>query len=316
MLVDQILTDKAFQFSPALLRKLITESWQDSRYFYFGGTDYPIYRVILNIQEIVLDQCLDSGVLQRIQNQELQSDPGSDPLKIAEIFRSLTDGIFTELSAPAAGTSPFAISTIRRNLQREYIKRLSEMVLGPKNEPFYGHELPLHRLLRRHGDGSARRQEPGATSSRGDRPEDRQAHRPEGHQDRRHVAGPPQGDPPPDRQGPEGEPERQRAVIADVPSDRRARFLASRWSRLARSSIMDMALLERPFAGAHGDGHALNPMTLKPSCHRADRLRGQGSPSPSLPEHWTAADSPDLTATARLRMACGRASIRLGSIPA
>ena len=120
----------------------------------------------------------------------------------------------------------------------------------------------------------------------------------------------------PDRHGLEGKPERQRAVIADVPSDRRARFLASRWSRLARSSIMDMALLERPFAGAHGDGHALNPIALKPSCHRADRLRGQGSPSPSLPEHWTAADSPDLTATARLRMACGRASIRLGSIPA
>ena len=98
MLIDQILADKAFQFSPALLRKLITESWQDSRYYWFGGTDYPIYRAILNIQEIVLDQCLDSSVLQRIQNQELQCDPGSDPLKIAEVFRSLTDGIFSELS--------------------------------------------------------------------------------------------------------------------------------------------------------------------------------------------------------------------------
>ena len=138
MLIDQILADKAFQFSPALLRKLITESWQDSRYYWFGGTDYPIYRAILNIQEIVLDQCLDPSVLQRIQNQELQSDPGSDPLKIAEVFRSLSDGIFSELSASAGGSSSFAISTIRRNLQREYIKRLSEMVLGPKNEPFYG----------------------------------------------------------------------------------------------------------------------------------------------------------------------------------
>ena len=138
MLVDQILSDKAFQFSPALLRKLITESWQDSRYYSSGGMEYPIYRMILNIQEIALDQCLDSSVLQRIQNQELQSDPGTDPLKIAEVFRSLSDGIFTELGAPADGSSPFAISTIRRNLQREYIKRLSNMVLGPKNDSFYG----------------------------------------------------------------------------------------------------------------------------------------------------------------------------------
>jgi Met-zincin len=133
LLVDQILSDKTFRFSPALLRKLMTESWQDS---FSLDAGYPVYRMILNIQEIVLDHCLDADVLQRIQNQEMQSDPGSDPLKIAEVFRSLSDGIFTELAAPpAAGSpSPFAISTVRRNLQREYIKRLSTMVLGPKND--------------------------------------------------------------------------------------------------------------------------------------------------------------------------------------
>jgi hypothetical protein len=134
MLVDNILGDKSFQFSPSLLRKLITESWQDSRYS--SGNEYPIYRAILNIQEIVLDQCLDSGVLQRIQNQELQSDPGSNPIKISEIFRSLSDGVFSELNAP--GTSSFTITTIHRNLQREYVKRLSEMVLGPRNDYSYG----------------------------------------------------------------------------------------------------------------------------------------------------------------------------------
>jgi len=139
LLTESILSDKAFQFSPALLRKLITESWQEGPYVRFRGSDYPIYRMILNIQEIALDQCLDSSVLQRIQNQELQSDPGSDPIKIAEVFRSLSDGIFTELGAPASGGTPFTISTIRRNLQREYVKRLSNMVLGPKNDYMYGY---------------------------------------------------------------------------------------------------------------------------------------------------------------------------------
>jgi hypothetical protein len=138
LMVDQILTDKAFQFSPALLRKLVTESWQDSRYSSYGGSDYPVFRLILNLQEIALDQCLDPSVLQRIQNHEMQSDPGSDPIKIAEVFRSLSDGIFTELAAPPSGTSAFSISTIRRNLQREYIKRLSTMVLGPRNNPSMG----------------------------------------------------------------------------------------------------------------------------------------------------------------------------------
>jgi hypothetical protein len=136
LLVDQILSDKAFQFSPALLRKLMTESWSDEGSFFSLDADYPVYRIILGIQEIALDHCLDSGVLQRIQNQEMQSDPGTDPLKIAEVFRSLSDGIFTEVAALPSkeAKAPFAISTVRRNLQREYIKRLSSMVLGPKND--------------------------------------------------------------------------------------------------------------------------------------------------------------------------------------
>jgi hypothetical protein len=139
LLVDQILSDKAFVFSPGLLRKLITESWEDSAFTSSGGMDYPIYHTILNIQEIVLDQCLDPGVLQRIQNQELQSDPGGDPLQLAEVFRALSQGIFTELSAPTTTTSsPRMISTIRRNLQREYIKRLSSMVLGTRSDPSLG----------------------------------------------------------------------------------------------------------------------------------------------------------------------------------
>src|SRR5262249_44784132 len=121
LLVDRILSDQAFRFSPGLLRKLIIESWQDSGSL-SGGTDHPISRVILNLQEIVLDQCLDAGVLQRVQNQELQSDPGCDPIRIAEIFRALSEGIFSELAAaPSGGTSPFTVSTIRRNLQREYV---------------------------------------------------------------------------------------------------------------------------------------------------------------------------------------------------
>jgi hypothetical protein len=135
LLVDQILGDKAFRFSPALLRKLITESWQDSRFSYFGSLDFPIYGLVLGIQEIALDQCLDSSVLDRIQNQELQSNAGSNPIKISEIFRALSEGIFSEVAAPpAASASPYSISTIRRNLQREYIKRLSSMVLGPRRD--------------------------------------------------------------------------------------------------------------------------------------------------------------------------------------
>jgi hypothetical protein len=152
LLVERILGDRAFQFSPALLRKLTTESWQDSRFSYFGSLDFPIYGLVLNIQEIALDQCLGSSVLARIQNQELQSDAGSNPIKIAEIFRALSDGVFSEVSAPpAASAASYTISTIRRNLQREYIKRLSNMVLGPRRD----RDLGGYRFVVILGDSSS-----------------------------------------------------------------------------------------------------------------------------------------------------------------
>jgi hypothetical protein len=57
-----------------------------------------------------------------------------------EVFRALTDGIWSDLdqlgsTKPEKGAK-FALSTIRRNLQREYLRRLSSMVLGNNPNPY------------------------------------------------------------------------------------------------------------------------------------------------------------------------------------
>lgn len=132
ILVDHVFSDKAFKFSPTLLRRQASEKWM-----HWGsrpdGVDISIYDRILGIQRIGLAHCLDAEVLTRVQDQELQSDPGSKPLALAEIFRTLSNGIFSELTIdPKAKPNTLAISTIRRNIQREYISRLSGIVLGPK----------------------------------------------------------------------------------------------------------------------------------------------------------------------------------------
>ena len=134
---------------PALLRKLITESWQDSRFSLLRQSDYPIYQVILNIQEIVLDQCLDPGVLQRIQNQEMQSDPGSDPIKIAEVFRSLSDGHLHRAGAPPAG-GPVAVRDLDHPPQPPARVHQAAQHHGPRpQERSLVRRLPLHHLPRR-----------------------------------------------------------------------------------------------------------------------------------------------------------------------
>jgi hypothetical protein len=141
-ITDSILSDKAFQFSPALLRRMGTDRWThwgtDS---YFGSpVDISVLERILGIQKIVLAHCMSPSTLSRIENQQLQSEPGSDPLRLEQVFRSLTDGIWSDLdhlpASSADKSGKFALSTIRRNLQREYLRRLSNMVLGTSSHSY------------------------------------------------------------------------------------------------------------------------------------------------------------------------------------
>ena len=71
-LVDCILSDGAFQFSPALLRRLGAERWHHWGSSSFGGAsvDISVLERVLAIQKIVLSHCLSPQTLARLQNQQ------------------------------------------------------------------------------------------------------------------------------------------------------------------------------------------------------------------------------------------------------
>jgi hypothetical protein len=139
-LTGQILSDKAFRFSPALLRRLAGDTWHDwgSGGFDLGSSvDYPVNEEILSIQKIALSHCLSPGVLSRLENQAHQVESAGDALSPAEVFRGISDGVWSELADPAAAKSgagadgkTFGLSTVRRNLQREHLRRLAVIALG------------------------------------------------------------------------------------------------------------------------------------------------------------------------------------------
>ena len=111
----------------------------------FSSSDFDINRYVLSIQQIVLDHCMGGDVLRRLQNQENLVDDGDQPLTIDETLRTLTDGIWTELQP----TGKVEVSLIRRNLQRDYLRRLSRMVVG---DPQRGRGYSFVVLIG--GDGS------------------------------------------------------------------------------------------------------------------------------------------------------------------
>jgi len=134
---EKILSDKAFKFSPQLLRRLSMDNWYHwgSASFFFDSVDYPVYDRILDIQRIGLDYCLDPAVLTRLQNQKLLAKDDK-PLEMSEIFRTLTDSVWSELSSTEK-PDKFEISLIRRNLQREHLRKLSKIVIEQRRNPLY-----------------------------------------------------------------------------------------------------------------------------------------------------------------------------------
>ncbi len=146
-LAENILTDKPFQFSPSLLRQLAADRWMhwgnDSFSSFGPAIDISVLERILGIQKIVLSHCLNAQTLARLQNQQLQANPGADPLRMEEVFRALDRRDLVgprQASRPKDAKDPkaakVAFSTVRRNLQREYLRRLSSMVIGNQSNPY------------------------------------------------------------------------------------------------------------------------------------------------------------------------------------
>ena len=129
-LQDHIFTDKPFQYPPELLRKLAVDRWS-----HWGAdtdaTDFPIYDRVLGIQRLAMNQLLSARTLHRIQSNALKADKAAKPLAVAEVFRTVTDGVWADL--PKGGDKDLTPSTVRRNLQREHLKRLGTLVLGEKS---------------------------------------------------------------------------------------------------------------------------------------------------------------------------------------
>jgi hypothetical protein len=132
-LQEQVFSDKPFQFPPELLRRLAVERWShwgtDS-----DSTDFPLHDRILEIQRVALNQLLSPTVLRRVQNNSLKTEKDEKPLMVAEVFRSVTDGVWSDLTNGGAREEKRQVpsSIVRRNLQREHLKKLSGLVLGSK----------------------------------------------------------------------------------------------------------------------------------------------------------------------------------------
>jgi hypothetical protein len=118
---------KAFDFPPKLLNKLALD-----RFWTFEGApfntqrlDYPIHAQVLGIQRALLDRMFNPILLARLQDLEVKYADPKDAFTMADMFTGVQEAIWSELKTGSD------INSFRRPLQREYLRRLTGMVLRP-----------------------------------------------------------------------------------------------------------------------------------------------------------------------------------------
>lgn len=138
LIEEQVLSDKPFQFPPELLNHLSTTRWSHWGVNSPSRLDYPIHDQIALWQARILYQMMNPLTLQRLHDSELKVAADADAFTTAELLERLTAAVFSETKNLPAGdytNRKPAISSLRRNLQRHYLRELSELALGRTSAP-------------------------------------------------------------------------------------------------------------------------------------------------------------------------------------
>jgi hypothetical protein len=133
LLEEHVFSHKPFEFPPELYNYLAATNWSHWGMNNNARKDYPIHEAILGWQTQVLDKVLAANTLERIHDIEAKVAPETDVLTTAELIERLTKAIFSELETVKDGeftNRKPAISSMRRNLQREYLKKLSNLAMS------------------------------------------------------------------------------------------------------------------------------------------------------------------------------------------
>jgi hypothetical protein len=139
LLETNVFSDQPFQFPPELYTHLAASRWLHWGNRLPDRTDFPAHQVVLLWQERTLSLLLSPVTLERLHDSELKVPADQDAFTTAELIQRLTRVIFSELDNMNEGeytNRKPAISSMRRNLQRSYLGRLSSLAMSNTGAPY------------------------------------------------------------------------------------------------------------------------------------------------------------------------------------
>lgn len=133
--IDNTFEDEAFGLNEELLSRMTVDKWLDGDDFMAAFTTeptWPVHDRVMGIQASALTMLMNSTTLRRVYDNEFRVPADDDALTLPELLDTIGDNIWRELELrpkeQCTARKPM-ISSLRRNLQREHLKRLIDLTL-------------------------------------------------------------------------------------------------------------------------------------------------------------------------------------------
>lgn len=126
-LTQEVLSANSIAFSPVFLRHLAASAFDKQNAETLGAptvtTDVAVDQLVLSLHKKALNPLLSERTAQRLLNNMAKTATGEDALTLGELHATLRKAIWSELKG--SGDIPL----MRRNLQREYARRIAAPLL-------------------------------------------------------------------------------------------------------------------------------------------------------------------------------------------
>ena len=130
--VETAFQDEIYALTPELLERMTTSKSLKSISSAMRDYDWPIHDRVGAIQASTLTSLLNPTTLRRVYDNEFRVPADQDAVTLPEVLDTVSAAIWGELGAPLEAASSVrqpAISSLRRNLQREHVNRLIDLAM-------------------------------------------------------------------------------------------------------------------------------------------------------------------------------------------
>ncbi|HKW81464.1 MAG TPA: zinc-dependent metalloprotease, partial [Casimicrobiaceae bacterium] len=128
LIADGLLSVDSFRLRPEFVRRLTVDQFErvrDGAGIAAIVPDISLSDRMLDVQRALLDQLLSEPVATRIEESSFRETRASEAFHLSELYDTLQAAVWSELKT-GRDITPF-----RRNLQREYLKRIATTLLQP-----------------------------------------------------------------------------------------------------------------------------------------------------------------------------------------